>query len=110
MSAGLRRFWFDFDLPKPTPAVPGVITLDGEPPARRWLWRGCGVTGSDEADCLEQVAALIAPDELPPVSQVIADVDVAALPSDVRSQIGVVVWRGIWFPRGSSRWSPDPDL
>lgn len=110
MSSQLRRFWFEFDLPDPEPSPPDVIVLDGESLARRWLWRGCGVTGLDEEDCLRQIEALIAPDKLPPVSHVIADVDVTALTPHVRSEIGVVVWRGIWFPRGSSAWSPQPDV
>ncbi len=106
MTSQLRRFWFEFDLPKPDTSPPGVIILDGEPLATRFLRRGSGATGSDEADCLEQIAALIAPDQLPRVSRVVPDVDVSTLPADVRSEIGVVVWRGIWFPRASSTWSP----
>jgi hypothetical protein len=54
------------------------------------------------------IATLIAPDKLPAISRVIADVEVAALPHDVRDEIGVVVWRGVWFPRGSSAGSQLP--
>lgn len=109
MTEDLRRFWFEFDLPESVRSSPGVIRLDGETPSRRWLWRGCGATGSDEADCLKLISALIAPDKLPPITRVIPDVDIGALPVEVRADIGVVVWRGVWFPRGSSAWSPPPD-
>jgi hypothetical protein len=109
MSGQLRRFWFEFDLPDPERSSPGMITLDGETLSRRLLWRGCGATGADEADCLKLIAALIAPDKLPPISRVVPDVDIAALAAGVRAEIGVVVWRGVWFPRGSSAWSPPTD-
>ena len=106
MTRRLRRFWFEFDLPPNEASVPGHIVLDGGPPSRFWLWRGCGATGWDEADCLGLIAGLIEPEPVPRVIRAVADVDVSTLAPDIRSDVGVVVWRGVWFPRGASAWSP----
>jgi hypothetical protein len=82
----LHRYWIHF------PDVPEA-RLYG-------LGRGCGVTAHD----LEDARALLREqlfrgEEPPPFERVIEDVDVSTLEANhVRPNIGVVTWRGVWFP------------
>jgi hypothetical protein len=83
---GLRRFWFEFE--------------DADPHGCRLPYR-CGVTGWSERDALELVGNIYCEQGLPPTPQsVIPDFDVSTLDDDqnVRPNLGVPVWRGIWYP------------
>ena len=100
---GLTRFWFEFDLPpSPPPRVGDGVSVDGADwwqPIRR-LTYGIGATGWDREDCLRMVQwHLLDGEELPPLKRVIEDVDVRTLDqSHVARNMGVCVWRGIWWP------------
>lgn len=103
MEAGLRRYWFVFDVAPFEPNQGPGISLDGPevwtPEAR--VRGGVGVTGSDESECLNLVRSRIFLDApMPPVLRVIEDVDVSTLGEHVLQTMEVPVWRGIWFPRG----------
>jgi hypothetical protein len=86
----LRRFWIEFDLDLCDWSYPSSL-----------LRPGCGVTGLDLEDCLELIRQQILKGEtLPPVKNVVEDVDVSNLDvNHVLPNIGLVIKRGIWFPR-----------
>ncbi len=82
----LRRYWFEFD------------DFDG---CGCKLPHKCGVTALDRADALRMVANEYCAQLVRPTPQrTIEDVDVSTLDDDlnVRPNIGVPVWRGIWYP------------
>ena len=83
----LHRFWFRFD------------RQSGTPPS--WTALGCGVTGVDRSDAEALLAAsTLAEGGLPPVREVIQDVDVQTLdPGHVLPNMGDPSVRGVWFPR-----------
>jgi hypothetical protein len=93
------RLWVSFDLSKVSAdeADSSIIKLDGGPYWHRLLWRGVGVTGFDENDCLNLIAQAIAPHSLPPISSIESGVNVEKLGIDV-ARVAVPVWRGIWSP------------
>ncbi len=81
-----RRFWFRFGpMSEPTP-----------------LNLGCGVTAVDYQDALAITnGTVFAGTALPDIVECMEDVDVVALdPGKVRSNMGVVVWRGVWVTLG----------
>lgn len=83
----LHRFWFRFDRPPGAPSG--------------WTALGCGVTGVDRGDAEALLAASpLAKDGLPPVREVIEDVDVQTLDAGhVLPNMGDPSMRGVWFPR-----------
>jgi hypothetical protein len=95
-SPGLVRFWFEFDMSKLRPPLPGPgsISLDGGTLAYRLLARGAGVTGYDEADCLHLIAEVL-DDKLPPVDSAQRE---PVIDEVLAKQIGNPAWRGIWHP------------
>ena len=99
MTAILRRYWFEFDLPPDPPRPADGMTVDDRPIV--YMRHGIGVTGFDERDCLELIREQVAHgDELPPVKRVTPDVDVREIPQwfHTHAQIGVPAWRGVWAP------------
>jgi hypothetical protein len=81
----LRRFWFEFD----------ARDRHGcDLPSQ------CGVTAWNELDALTLVAeSYCEKDELPSPNTSIHDIDVSKLHDPhIRPNIGVPVWRGIWYP------------
>jgi hypothetical protein len=89
-SAKLHRYWIEFDL------------TCGEA-RNRGIWHGnCGVTAWTFDDALRIVSdRLYAGGSLPEITRVIEDIDISTLePNHVRPNIGVPVWRGIWWPPG----------
>jgi hypothetical protein len=92
----LVRYWFEFDLTDHEPErAPGRIQLDGDTAAYRLLWRGAGVTGFDQADCLRLLSDVLG-NELPPALR--ADRN-PTIDDRLAREVGTVAWRGIWFPR-----------
>ncbi len=83
----LRRYWFEFELPK-TQARLAVYGL------------GCGVTARDYDDAVNLMKELVfSTHVMPPIRTVIEDVDVSTLDAKhVRVNMGVPIYRGVWFP------------
>jgi hypothetical protein len=95
-STDLLRCWVEFDLEADAPATPTSRDKPrrGHPSLSD---SGIGVTGYDEADCLALIKDLLDGEELPPILRLDWDVNVDAL--SVADEVGVPVWRGVWFPR-----------
>src|SRR6266508_806749 len=88
----LKRLWFEVDI--------------SEDDLRRYssycgLGLGCGVTAYSSHDALVVLCErLFTKDPWPPVRNVIEDVVISTLdPGHVLPNIGVPIWRGVWFPR-----------
>src|SRR5438105_2342288 len=90
MMPKLRRLWIANDMKLGDPRSAGGLLL------------GCGVTAYDYDDAVRLLREHICKaDPLPPIRRVIENVDVSALDrGHVLPNMGVPVWRGIWFPRG----------
>jgi len=90
----LVRYWFEFDLTGHAPEkVPGRIQLDGGTAAYRLLGRGAGVTGYNEADCLNLLADALG-DVLPVVVRVERN---PTIDDRLAREVGNVAWRGSGF-------------
>ncbi len=84
----MNRYWIVFRVPLS--------------PEYLWLSLGCGVTARDREDALglvqERILAGGAP---PPIEKITEHIDVSTLDMDhVLPNIGNVLVRGIWFPKG----------
>jgi hypothetical protein len=101
--SNLTRLWVEFD-------VQAWLGLRGEAfgwAGDRAILEGCGVSGYDEEDCLRLLSVeVFGGRALPPVRRSVHDVDVSALPDRIRAQIGVPIYRGVWFP-ALNRRPPD---
>lgn len=88
---GLHRYWFEFDAREPA---------DRERLAHRFLLAGCGVTAWNEEDARWLIREhLFEGEPLPPIRSITEDVDISTLdPKHVRPNMGLCVWRGVWFP------------
>jgi hypothetical protein len=84
MDRNLHRYWIKLD--------PSGLSSD----------LGYGVTAFTESDALDILRRVAFNSEvLPPVLEVIADVDVRTLdPGHVLPNLNPPNWRGIWFPKG----------
>ncbi len=107
MSDTLHRLWVEFDVEAAlghAEGQPWAFTLPAGAPG--WLL-GCGVSGYDRDDCLELLRQQFFTERaMPPIRREVPDVDVATLPELVRIQMGVTVYRGVWFP-ALNRRPPD---
>ncbi|MDQ6785653.1 MAG: hypothetical protein M3033_02380 [Acidobacteriota bacterium] len=90
MANCLKRYWFKFDFPKPRLSHYGYIPPCG----------CCGITAFDYDDALKIMHRfLLRENEIPIFNQVVENVDVSAiLDKDVHFNLGVSVWRGVWYP------------
>jgi hypothetical protein len=88
----LKRFWFEFDISKDD--LHRYSSYSG-------LKMGCGVTAFSYEDALVVLRERrFKKDPLPSIRNVIEEIDVSTLdPDHVLPNIGVPIWRGIWFPR-----------
>lgn len=83
----MHRYWLTWDRSSPV-----------EPPIG--AGHGCGVTGFDLDDALRLVKDRFG-SATPPISSVVEDVDVSTLDAGhVLPNMGVVIYRGVWFPAG----------
>ena len=85
----LQRYWFEFDLSR-----------DDKPPAG--IFFGCGVTAFtlDDAVILMK-EKVFSGRPLPKICRTVEDVDVSTLEENhVRPNMGVVIYRGVWYPLG----------
>ena len=66
---------------------------------------GCGVTAYNFEDALTLMKEnVFGDDDLPPIRNVVEDIDISTLDEkQVRSNIGIPVFRGVWFPTGPSK-------
>ena len=87
----LHRYWVTFDT--------------GRGPLRYGSWAGlsagCGVTAWTREDALFLLQRdLFRQQPMPPVVSVIEDIDPSTLDAGhILPNIGVVTWRGVWYPR-----------
>lgn len=86
----LHRYWLRFDLQDPRPSVLRV---------------GCGVTAFSREDALSLVRQeVFGGAALPPVVEIVEDVDVSALDAGhILPNMEEPVSRGVWFPMGYRR-------
>lgn len=92
----LRRYWVEFDVPGSREPLSDEAEVD----TRDWRLCACGVTAFTVDDALQMIRELLYRDEaMPPIRKVIEDVDITTLDQHVRPNIGVPIWRGIWYPR-----------
>ena len=92
----LRRYWVEFDVPESRVS----LSDETETVMRDWRLAACGVTAFTVDDALQMIRELLYRDEpMPPIRKVIEDVDITTLDRHVRPNIGVPIWRGIWYPR-----------
>jgi hypothetical protein len=82
----LSRFWFRFE--GDARSLPAGLAM------------GCGVTAASRDEAAELLRSeLLGGRELPPVAEVIEDVDVSKLdPNHVLPNAGPPNVRGVWFP------------
>lgn len=90
----LRTYWFEFDLSRS-----GAPTFNGQPE--------CGVTAYDYEDAINLMKeSVFANGDLPPIRNVVEDIDVSKLDErHVRPNMGIPVFRGVWFPKEPSKSS-----
>lgn len=92
MKVNLIKFWFEFEI------------SDAELRNHRHyggLTLGCGVTAYNYDDALIVLQQGLFRDEpIPTIKRVVENVDVSTLDANhVLPNIGVPIWRGIWYPR-----------
>ena len=99
----VTRFWFEFD-------------LSGEN-LRRFPYfpaYGIGITAYDYHDALRLLRKwVIRGDEMPPIIDVIEDVDISRLEQEFgprNLRLGCPVWRGVWHPPVNLFYGPDNEL
>lgn len=91
MKLQLRRYWFEFDISDQD--LQRYSTYSG-------LRRGCGVTAYNyEGALLLLDQQIFRGDPTPRIQRVVENVDVLSLDEHILPNIGVPIWRGIWFPR-----------
>ena len=90
MAGCLKRYWFELEFPKPRLGHEGYIPADG----------CCGITAFDYLDALKILRRfMLRDDETPIFRRVIENVDVSALEDEnIHRNLGVSVWRGVWYP------------
>lgn len=83
----MHRYWFVFD--GDARALPAGLTM------------GCGATATSRAQAEAMIRRdLVAGGELPPIAQVVEDIDLSELdPDHVLPNVGAPNVQGVWFPR-----------
>jgi len=89
----LTRYWIEFD------TSTHQLRLEA---TRVGVGLGCSVTAYSYDDALYLLQSRLFRDTpIPPILKVAENVDVSTLdPGHVRPNMGVPIWRGIWFPLG----------
>jgi hypothetical protein len=94
----LRRYWIEFEV-SPLSSI-DLLAVVSESLYAWWI-RRCGVTAFSQEDALNLIRQQLWLFEmpLPPIRNIIEDVDVSTLdPWRVLPQMGPPIWRGIWYP------------
>lgn len=90
MKKCMKRYWFEFDLPKE------------ESLSRHYYLpvHGCGITAYDLNDALKIMRLFILQsDDFPKFSRIVENIDLSTLEEKhVLPNAGVPVWRGVWYP------------
>ena len=89
MTSCLKRYWFEFDFSDDGLTRFGYLTPTG-----------CGITAYDYANALRIMRVFILRgNSLPRFSRIIENVDVSTIEDmNVVPNLGVPVWRGVWYP------------
>jgi hypothetical protein len=90
MATCLKRYWFEFDFPKPRLSHDAYIPACG----------CCGITAFDYNDALIIMRRfMLLENEKPIFSRVIENIDVSTIEDmHIIPNLGVPVWRGVWYP------------
>jgi hypothetical protein len=90
MTTCLKRYWFEYDVSQDEISRYSYLPLG----------YGYGITAYDYEDALRIMHHfLIRNNDLPKFSRVIENIDVSTLEDkNIISNMGVPVWRGVWFP------------
>lgn len=98
MATRLKRYWFEFDYPKPRIGHGIYIPACG----------CCGITAFDYQDALKIMRQFMLRDnETPIFKRVIENIDISTIEDEklftyanenLRPNLGVSIWRGVWFP------------
>lgn len=97
MSSLLTRYWIIFDVSR----IPQLQF--------RFAW-GCGVTAYSYEDALFLIQIQIFEElqqPMPPIKTVVENIDISTLDKNhILPNMGVPVWRGVWFPKRSLWYQP----
>jgi hypothetical protein len=90
MAFGLKRYWFEFEFPKPRIGHGVYIPANG----------CCGITAFDYDDALNIMRRfMLRENETPIFRRVIENVDMTTIEDEnVFCNLGVPIWRGVWYP------------
>ncbi|HEV7646131.1 MAG TPA: hypothetical protein VGO50_19500 [Pyrinomonadaceae bacterium] len=85
----LIRYWIRFNFSEDQPRYKSYVGLK----------MGCGVTAYSLDDAVELMKGQIFNnDPFPEIKQVVENIDISSLDNHVLPNIGLVNYRGIWFP------------
>jgi len=95
MAICLKRYWFEFDFSNP------CLSRYRYLPAC-----GCGITAFDYEDALKIMRRFILRDNnMPAFSRIVENIDISTIEDmNVRPNLGVPVWRGVWYPAYNLWW------
>lgn len=98
MATGLKRYWFEFDYPEPRIGHGAYIPAND----------CCGITAFDYDDALKIMRRfMLRENETPSFCQVIENIDISAIDDEnVHRNLGVPIWRGVWYPDINLRMGP----
>lgn len=90
MTGCLKRYWFEFEFPAPRLSHYGYIPACG----------CCGITAFDYDDALKIMRLFILRDNEEPIfSRTVKNIDVSTIEDmNIIPNLGVPVWRGVWYP------------
>ena len=85
----LKRYWFEFDISGENLSQFGYLPM-----------HGCGITAYDYNDALNIMRHFILrSDDLPKFTRIVENIDVSTLEDKhIIPNLGVPIWRGVWFP------------
>ncbi len=98
MATCLKRYWFEFEFPKPRLSHDAYIPACG----------GCGITAFDYDDALNIMRLfMLLENETPIFSRIVENVDISTIEDEnILFNLGVPIWRGVWYPAYNLRLGP----
>jgi hypothetical protein len=90
MANSLKRYWFEFDFGDDELSRYGYLPIS----------RGCGITAYDYDDALHIMRYFLIQDkEMLRLGRVIENIDISTIEDmNIIPNLGVPVWRGVWYP------------